>query len=72
MTANEIFDKHGLDGFPTVRKTRMVKSELQTMLTGMAFPIMVAGHGYDLANKRIGPGVYEVWLKPWKAGGGER
>ena len=61
-TGNELFEKHGLAVFPGIRKPRVTTKELQTMLLELAFPILLNGRSYDLTNKRIGPGVYEVWL----------
>ncbi len=65
-TGNELFAKHGLEGFPTIRTARVTTRELQTMLTEMAFPIFLRGRSYDLANRELGAGVHEVWLKRYQ------
>ena len=45
------------------RKERVTTKQLQWALLNWAFPMFYNGMSYDLKHKRIGPGVYEVWME---------
>lgn len=64
-----IFNKHGLSAYPTVRRATMTTEDLRRLLLETPRPVLLNGLSYDIKNKCIGPDVYEVWLKRWKHGG---
>jgi len=62
-TGIQIFNRHGLSAYPGIRRASMTTKEVRTVLLDMARPVLLSGRSWDILNKRIGPGIYEVWLR---------
>ncbi len=52
-----------LSGFPGIRKVTAPAKTVRDYLLTYGRDYMLAGRMWQVQNKRIGPGVYEVWLK---------
>ena len=55
-----------MTGFPGIRRERMTRNELRTLLLESPTPFYVWGRPYDIRSKHVGAGIYEVWLEARK------
>jgi hypothetical protein len=58
-----LFRRVGLDGYPGIRRERVTTKDCKALMLGQPVPLFVNGVSYNIQNKRVGPGVYEVWLE---------
>lgn len=51
---------------PKNARTTMTTKRLRAVLTYFDGHILACGESWNIKSKRIGPGMYEVTLEPWK------